>query len=748
MRNPLIKRLPRELRHDIGKYIALFLFLVATIGFVSGYLVADNSMTNAYDESFLKYNIEDGHFTLAVKADKALIDEIQKENVSVYELFYKDVTLKNENVVRIYKNRADIDKTCLMDGKMPQKNNEIVIDRLYAENNSIAIGDTITISDKSFMVSGTVALSDYSAMFKNNTDMMFNASRFTVAIVSDDAFDSVSESGLKYCYAWKNSDNSLTKQQRADKADDIKEILAQSGMLTDFVKQSDNQAITFTGEDMGSDKAMIITVLYVVIAIMAFVFGITTKSTIEQESGTIGTLRASGYTKGELLRHYLALPTLITLVAAIVGNVLGYTFMNKIVVNMYYHSYSLPTYETLWNANAFWMTTVIPCLIILVVNVLMIVRMLSLSPLKFLQHDLSHHKKKKAVKLPNWKFMTRFRTRVILQNKGAYLTLFVGIFLASLMLIFGMVMDPILSHFKTEVLDSKISDYQYILKMPAETENKDAEKYCTASLNLPNSGEEITIYGISADSDYIKNIDLPFGNNEILISSGYAEKYDVKVGDTITLEKEYENKSYTFKVKGTYHYAASLSVFMTRDTFNNAFDKDENYFNGYFSDEKLTDIDDMAVATIITKDDLTAISDQLDDSMGAMFPMVSGFAAVIYILLMYLLSKLIVEKNAQSVSMLKILGYSDKEAGRLYNRSTAIVVGLSLILTLPLDALAMHALYNYFMNEINGWITYYIAPWIYPSMVVIGIVCYLFVSMLQSRRIKKIPMSQALKNME
>lgn len=748
MRNPLIKRLPRELRHDIGKYIALFLFLVATIGFVSGYLVADNSMTNAYDESFLKYNIEDGHFTLAVKADKALIDEIQKENVSVYELFYKDVTLKNENVVRIYKNRADIDKTCLMDGKMPQKNNEIVIDRLYAENNSIAIGDTITISDKSFMVSGTVALSDYSAMFKNNTDMMFNASRFTVAIVSDDAFDSVSESGLKYCYAWKNSDNSLTKQQRADKADDIKEILAQSGMLTDFVKQSDNQAITFTGEDMGSDKAMIITVLYVVIAIMAFVFGITTKSTIEQESGTIGTLRASGYTKGELLRHYLALPTLITLVAAIVGNVLGYTFMNKIVVNMYYHSYSLPTYETLWNANAFWMTTVIPCLIILVVNVLMIVRMLSLSPLKFLQHDLSHYKKKKAVKLPNWKFMTRFRTRVILQNKGAYLTLFVGIFLASLMLIFGMVMDPILSHFKTEVLDSKISDYQYILKMPAETENKDAEKYCTASLNLPNSGEEITIYGISADSDYIKNIDLPFGNNEILISSGYAEKYDVKVGDTITLEKEYENKSYTFKVKGTYHYAASLSVFMTRDTFNNAFDKDENYFNGYFSDEKLTDIDDMAVATIITKDDLTAISDQLDDSMGAMFPMVSGFAAVIYILLMYLLSKLIVEKNAQSVSMLKILGYSDKEAGRLYNRSTAIVVGLSLILTLPLDALAMHALYNYFMNEINGWITYYIAPWIYPSMVVIGIVCYLFVSMLQSRRIKKIPMSQALKNME
>ena len=82
-----------------------------------------------------------------------------------------------------------------------------------------------------------------------------------------------------------------------------------------------NQAINFTGDDMGSDKAMIIMLLYIVIVIMAFVFGITISNTIRKEAGVIGTLRASGYTRRELVMHYMTLPVLITLVGALIGNI-------------------------------------------------------------------------------------------------------------------------------------------------------------------------------------------------------------------------------------------------------------------------------------------------------------------------------------------------------------------------------------------------------------------------------------------
>lgn len=48
--------------------------------------------------------------------------------------------------------------------------------------------------------------------------------------------------------------------------------------------------------------------LYIVIVIMAFVFGITISNTIRKEAGVIGTLRASGYTRRELILHYMTLP--------------------------------------------------------------------------------------------------------------------------------------------------------------------------------------------------------------------------------------------------------------------------------------------------------------------------------------------------------------------------------------------------------------------------------------------------------
>lgn len=719
-----------------------------TIGFVSGFLVADNSMVSAYNESFTKYNIEDGHFTLARKADAKLKDMVEDvKDVSLYEQFYKDFTFKTDRTMRVFKNRNDVNKVCLMSGSMPSSDSEIAIDRLFADNNKISLGDKINLDGKDLTVSGFVSLSDYNALFKENTDMMLDANRFCVSVVSDSAYDDLTDKNEKFTYAWTDNDNKLTDTEKSDKADDIMDLLSNQSVLTDFVKQSDNQAITFTGEDMGSDKSMMTWLLYVVVVVLAFVFAITTKSTIEKESSVIGTLRASGYRRGELMRHYLALPMLVTLVAAVVGNILGYSFMKDICASMYYHSYSLPTYITLWNAEAFIKTTVIPCVIILIINLAVLWSSLSLSPLQFLRRELSHRQKKKVRKLPNWRFITRFRIRIILQNLPAYLTLFVGILFASILLIFGMIMSPLLANFKTQVQNSTIADYQYILKAPVKTDNADAEKYSVTSLNIPG-GEEITVYGITDNSVHMKNLKLPTDEDSVIVSNGYLDKYRLKVGDKITLEKKYEDKSYTFTIKGSYDYSAALTVFMPQGVFNETFGYADDYFSGYFSDEKLTDIDDLYIASVITTDDFTAIANQLDDSMGFMFPMLCGFSMMLYILLMYLLAKLVVEKNSQAISMVKILGYNDREASKLYNSSTALVVGISLCLSIPIACLVMKMIFNIFMSEINGWMTFYIAPWIYPALLGIGVVCYIVVHLLQMKKIRKIPMSQALKNME
>ena len=69
MKSPLRKRLPRELKSEFGKYLVVFVMMAITIAFVSGFLVADGSMIRAYDDSFQKYNIEDGYFRNEKEAD-------------------------------------------------------------------------------------------------------------------------------------------------------------------------------------------------------------------------------------------------------------------------------------------------------------------------------------------------------------------------------------------------------------------------------------------------------------------------------------------------------------------------------------------------------------------------------------------------------------------------------------------------------------------------------------------------------
>ena len=241
---------------------------------------------------------------------------------------------------------------------------------------------------------GLVALSDYSCLFQNNSDTMFDAVKFGVGLVTEEEFDTLDQDKLQYNYAWIYDKKPETEAEEKDVSEDLMKAMGKVVTLESFVPQYQNQAIIFTGDDMGSDKAMIAMLLYIIIVIMAFVFGITTSNTIAKEAGVIGTLRASGYTRGELVCHYMTLPVIVTLAGALIGNILGYTVFKYICADMYYGSYSLPTYKTIWNAEAFVLTTVVPVIIMFAVNYAILHQKLKLSPLKFLRRDLSTRKQK------------------------------------------------------------------------------------------------------------------------------------------------------------------------------------------------------------------------------------------------------------------------------------------------------------------------------------------------------------------
>ena len=607
MRNPLCKRIVRELKRDWKKYLVVALFLILTIGFVSGMYVANGSMMQAAAEGKEKYHLEDGHFELDQKADQELIRAIETGEkadvkqfypdqakmelddsdfsavpVTVYENFYRnededhDNDGKSDGTIRVYERTEEINQACLMEGSFPETEDEIAVDRMHADNAGIQVGDTITVSGQSYYVTGLIAYVNYSTLHEKSTDLMFDALKFNVAMVTKDGFGRLSGS-IHYTYAWKYEQKYADEIEEKKQSDDfMKALLTQTVVheneLQDYVPRYANPAINFATDDMGSDEAMGGVLLDILIVIIAFIFAVTISNTIMKESQTIGTLRASGYTKGELVRHYLAIPVIVTMIAAIVGNLMGYTVFKDVVVSMYYNSYSLPTYETIWNPDAFVKTTVIPVFLMFVINLLVIIRMMQHTPLQFLRCDLKKSKRKKTVRLPKWKFFSRFRLRIIFQNMPDYAVLFAGIFFIMVMLAMAVGMPSTLNYYQDNAEDMMFAKYQYVLKSCEDeegkmihTDNQDVEEFCMKALKKTGDelDEEVSIYGIRDNSRYIQIENLSeLEENEVYLSRPFSEKYNLKVGDIIKLDEKYEHKQYQFKVSGIYEKCQSIAVFL------------------------------------------------------------------------------------------------------------------------------------------------------------------------------------------
>lgn len=839
VRNPLIKRVFKELLGDWRKYLVVSLFLILTIGFVSGIYVANESMMKSANEGETKYKLEDGHIELKYKADEPLLLAIEsgekadikqyyldkakeeldtafenqfgygtlheevyqkayneawndvKNNVNekyieekdkygldnpdfkavstkLYENFYRNEEEDHNNdgisdgTIRVYAKTNDINLACLMEGNLPNTEDEIAVDRMHADNVGIKVGDTITVSGQPYHVVGLIAYVNYSTLHEKNTDLIFDAIKFDVAMVTENGFNRLNKD-IHYTYAWKYEKKPADEKEEKKLSDDFLEALLTHAIVGDneieeYIPRYANSAINFATNDIGSDKAMGGVLLDILTVIIAFIFAVTISNTITKEAQVVGTLRASGYSKKELIEHYISVPVIVTFISAGVGNILGYTVLKNVVVSMYYNSYSLPAYETVWNPSAFFKTTLIPLFLMFVVNLIVIMKMMRHTPLQFLRHDLKKTKRKKAIRLPKWTFLKRFRLRIMLQNIPNYLVLFLGIFFIMIMLAMAVGMPDTLDFYKDNVEDMMFAKYQYLLKSYKDkagdvvyTQNKDAEKFNMKSLQKKSDtlNEEISVYGISDDSKYVKIEDLQtLGENEVYISASFQDKYNLEIGDSIVLDEKYENKQYSFKVAGFYDRSLNITIFMPIKNFCSIFDFEEDEFGGYMSNSEITDIQEEHIATVITKKDITKMCDQLDHSMGSYIEYFEFLCVLLSAALIYLLTKIIIEKNENAISMTKILGYENKEIAGLYLLSTTIILIFASGISAILGALVMQQAWRAIMSSYSGWFAFVIEPIGYVKMFAFVFVGYLIVMIFDFRRIKKIPMDKALKNIE
>lgn len=206
----LNKRIIRDLKHNAARYGALFLMLALGLGVLAGMAASVDSILGSNDEYQKETNIEDGSFTMMTELSDDQINELESEGVDIEESFYTDISVDDGSVLRVFKVRNKINKLSITEGSIVSNDNQIVLEKLYADEKNINIGDTIKVGEKDYEVSGICCTADYNFIIRNITDVAKDVNKFSTAFISKSEFECLfneAPENITYSYSYKLTGN-------------------------------------------------------------------------------------------------------------------------------------------------------------------------------------------------------------------------------------------------------------------------------------------------------------------------------------------------------------------------------------------------------------------------------------------------------------------------------------------------------------------------------------------------------------
>lgn len=817
----LYKRVFRDLKSHFLRNSALFILLTIMISVTSGFLIVSESTAARNNQLMTSGQVEDGQVYLAAPMSESIEHSISKNDITIEKMNRIDAKLPHNKILRLYGNRDNINLPIISNGRLAKKSNEVALSANYIENNHLRLGDEIRVpgdyfvdlKERTLKIVGVYVSPDYNSPFQKNSDFMFDNINFGIGLVSKDLASKFNPGKTVFQVSYRFKDAELrpvnnvkigvkktpiskANQQKKKKIEnDFLARVSSDGTLLGLLRAEDNKSINYMMDDMGGDRPMMMVLGALMVILIAFLFAVASSNKIVEDSEIIGTLLATGYRKSEILKQYMATPVIVTLAAALCGNILGYTLLVKPYSTVYYRSFNLPAFKALFNSQALLLTTVVPIIIMLFINYAYLVKSLKYSPLDFLRHSISKKKYRKIQPFKSAGFKTRFRVRVLINSIGDYIIMAIGIFTISLLLFYAFSASPTFDKFSKASSAGLVSKYQYILKSPVPLEaigsdsgatsdsgidshsnidsgssisshsntdlesnnasdsgiKQQAEKFTISSasvyMRIRKSNEEISTMGISDNSIYFKNLNLSKSDKNVVISDGLAKKAEKDVGDYIRIKNEITGKTREYKISAIYKYEPALTAFFPREQLNKIIGKDNGYFNGYLSNQKLN-IDEKFLANTVDKETVSDAGKTLKNIVGPMLDVFTYASLTFFFVFIFILTKIIINKNRLSIAYLKIFGYTRREISLIYIMPTTVVLILTFILSWPLQKKLLGYISFVAFSKFAGYFELAISNALFFKAFGYALLIYMLVCIGQVYNISKINYGEVLKNRE
>lgn len=687
----------RKIKNNFKRFLSLLCMALLGVGFYAGIQAASPDMLNTLDEFLDNQNMYDIEIISTLGLTDNDIEEIKKIDgvEDVQGTYSKDAIMKTdkeEYVVKMIGINDNINKVLLIEGNLPNSNNEIVVEKDFIDENGFSIGDTISFEDdqNEYKIVGIVQSPLYFGISRGTTNLGKGQIDYYVYaqndIFSKEYYNNiyVTVEGAKELTTNKNNYVELVEDV-TNKIEDIKterEDERFNEVYGDYISLMESQNVSVDESSLTSSTWYIFDrtnneaysdfidategvskigdvfpVIFYIIAILISL--ISMMRMVEEDRQELGTLKALGFGNFQIILKYIIFSLLATVIGGLIGMLIGFKLLPTIIWEIYTMLFTVPNFVAIFNIEYGLIGLEIGILCICGSSILVACRQLKQMPSVLMRPKTP--KMGKKILLEKWHFFwsrLNFSNKIVVRNLFRYkiraIVTVIGISACTALILAGFGLKDSISNIVTFEFENVLqydelislnstTNIETLINNLQENENITSEVQARmetirvynndinyeASLTVADNTEELeNVISLNDVDNEYQKIELK--DSEIVLSEKLATLLEVEKGDVVSLRDDNGNE-YELRVTAKAENYINNYVYMTKNTYESIFGTYESNVIFIKTNDLTEDERDELTREILSNESVSSIISS-KDTVSSVSDMMGSLDAVVVIL--------------------------------------------------------------------------------------------------------------------
>ena len=652
----------------------------------------------------------------------------------------KDVTVTvntERHTWRLMMPLENVNRTKIIEGRLPQTPDEVMLLPRYAASLGLTLGDTVSFNGETVTVVGTFMVPDYSLVLIGDA-FVINPSTRTLVMTHPDYFHSVT-APIQTSLGVRSNDHTVT-----DYADHPLVLAAVSTRNT--LRSGAIYEELAGGEAMGLLMSLIIAIIGV------FVVQMMVSKMLKDQRGPIGILKALGLESQALFKPYGLAVFVLALPGLLLGYALGFWVAPQLK-ELYLLFYVLPEEPIAFEPLIFMTSIVVPLIVLSGLSALIIWRLVREEALSLLQPDgkvFSPKPRKRPKSYRATTFEVGVSLSLLKRQKRPVMLFVLGTFSAFYLIVLGLAMGRSYDRMNEAYFASQ--DYNYMATCPILSGCQSIPPDAEGAIFIPEVVYQDTVIGVlGLDADTVthrlvqgsEDLRPRLTQDGVLITQALARAFNLREGDTIEIQAG--NLHVVETIVGIHDDFTTLRMVIERSRLADALTDGLalHYTNVIYTQS----YPEGEFTHVLSMDDLYTQTLYMASIARTMTAWLTAVSLIMGGVVMLLILMMIFEQQRSAMNVMTVLGYDAGQLKRIFVIPYYVLLGVVLLAMIPLTWLTFEAIMWYLATQFNMIFLLELSMVDIVWTILLAALSIVIVHRLSKRKWERLSLSEAMKQL-